>query len=123
MGNPEALWVAGQLHPGTVIVASEQAHYTHRRICGVLGLRFESVPCDQRGRMHLKALARRLEQGEVGMVVATMGSTATGSVDPLPALVDLRDRYGFRLHADAAYGGYFRLADNLATRVHPVTTG
>jgi len=42
-----------------------------------------------------------------------MGTTATGSVDPLPALLDLQRRYGFRLHADAAYGGYYTLVDNL----------
>jgi glutamate/tyrosine decarboxylase-like PLP-dependent enzyme len=113
VANLEALWVAGQLHPGTVIVASDQAHYTHNRICGVLGLPFEPIPSDSRGRMRIDALERRLEKGGVGMVVATVGSTATGSVDPIPEIIDLRDRYGFRLHADAAYGGYFKLADNL----------
>lgn len=113
MANLEALWVAGQLHPGKVIAASEQAHYTHRRICGVLGLPFEPVPCDARGRMRVDALRSRLDRGGIGMVVATVGSTATGSVDPMPEIIDLRDRYGFRLHTDAAYGGYFRLADNL----------
>ena len=41
------------------------------------------------------------------------GTTATGSVDPLPEILALRERHGFRLHADAAYGGYFGLADNL----------
>src|SRR2546422_7934717 len=112
MANLEALWVAGQLRPGAVVVASEQAHYTHQRISAVLGLPFESVPCDGRGRLELAALERRLQRGGVGTVVATIGTTAVGSVDPLPALLALRDRHDFRLHADAAYGGYFRLADN-----------
>jgi glutamate/tyrosine decarboxylase-like PLP-dependent enzyme len=80
----------------------------------VLGLDFESIPCDRRGRLEVEALRRRLDQGGVGVVVATIGTTGTGSVDPLPELLDLRDRYGFRLHADAAYGGYFGLAGNLA---------
>src|SRR5713226_5560686 len=114
MANLEALWVAGQLHPGAAIIASEQAHYTHQRISAVLGLPFESVPCDGRGRLEVAALERRLERGGVGTVVATIGTTAVGSVDPLPALLPLRDRHGFRLHADAAYGGYFGLADNLS---------
>jgi tyrosine decarboxylase/aspartate 1-decarboxylase len=52
-------------------------------------------------------------RGDVGTVVATMGTTATGSVDPLPEILTLRERYGFRIHADAAYGGYFVLAENL----------
>jgi len=114
MANLEALWISGQLRPGTVVVASEQAHYTHQRISAVLGLPFESVPCDGRGRLELAALERRLQGGGVGTVVATIGTTAVGSVDPLPALLALRDRHGFRLHADAAYGGYFGLADNLS---------
>jgi len=113
MANLEALWVAGRLRPGSTIVASQQAHYTHERISGVLGLKFEAVPCDRKGRLDPDALERRLRQGHIGTVVATIGTTATGAVDPLPELLGLRDRYGFRLHADAAYGGYFLLAGNL----------
>lgn len=118
VANLEALWIAGQLHPGKTILASEQAHYTHERISGVLKLNFESVACDSRGRMDLEALKRRLQAGGVGTVVATVGTTAAGAVDPLPALVELRRQYQFHLHADAAYGGYFVLAENLdsATR-------
>ncbi len=118
VANLEALWVAGRLHPEAKVVASEQAHYTHKRISSVLGLQFESIQCDEQGRLDVAALRRRLEQGGIGTVVATMGTTASGSVDPLPELLDLRDRYGFRLHADAAYGGYFTLASNLDAKVH-----
>ena len=113
MANLEALWVAGQLQPGKKILASEQAHYTHGRISGVLQLPFESVPCDAQGRMDVNALAKRLGRGDVGTVVATMGTTATGSVDPLPEILALRAKHGFRIHADAAYGGYFVLTENL----------
>src|SRR5262249_34804749 len=52
--------------------------------------------------------------GGVGTVVATMGTTATGSIDPLHRILALRERHGFRVHADAAYGGYFGLTDALA---------
>jgi glutamate/tyrosine decarboxylase-like PLP-dependent enzyme len=113
MANLEALWVAGQLAPGKTILASDQAHYTHKRINGVLQLRFESVPCDSRARLDLSALKKRLVQGDVGTVVVTMGTTATGSVDPLEEILQLRDKHGFRVHCDAAYGGYFGLAGNL----------
>lgn len=120
MANLEALWVASQLRPGTKVVASEQAHYTHQRISSVLGLRFESIPCDRRGRLDVEALKRCLDQGGVGTVVATIGTTAMGMVDRLPQLLDLRQHYDFRLHADAAYGGYFLLADNLAPETRQV---
>ena len=114
MANMEALWVAGCLNPGKKIVASEQAHYTHHRLSEVLRLPFQSISCDKRARMDLNILEDVLKQGDVGTVVATMGTTAAGSVDPLPEILGLKAKYGFRLHADAAYGGYFFLADNLA---------
>jgi tyrosine decarboxylase/aspartate 1-decarboxylase len=115
IANLEALWVAGQLRPDGVILGSEQAHYTHNRISGVLRLKYEAVGCDALGRMDLNALESRLKRGDVGTVVASMGTTAVGSVDPLPQILALREKYGFRLHADAAYGGYFTLASNLGT--------
>jgi glutamate/tyrosine decarboxylase-like PLP-dependent enzyme len=114
MANLEALWIAGQLRPGKKIVASQQAHYTHQRISSVLKLEFETIPCARNGQIDLPALKSALVKGGIGTVVATIGTTATGAVDPLPELLQLRDHYGFRLHADAAYGGYYGLADNLA---------
>jgi len=114
MANLEALWIAGQVHPGKTILASAHAHYTHARISQVLRLAFESVPCDDRGRMDMGALERRLARGDVGTVVATLGATATGAVDALDTILALQRRFEFRIHADAAYGGYFTLADNLA---------
>ena len=113
MANLEALWVAGKLKPGQRVAASKQAHYTHQRISAVLGLDFVAIECDAKGRMDLADLERRLAEGNIGTVVATMGTTATGSVDPLPEILKLRGRFGFRLHADAAYGGYFGLVDSL----------
>jgi tyrosine decarboxylase/aspartate 1-decarboxylase len=113
MANLEALWIASRLAPGKKVLASSQAHYTHERISAVLGLDFESVAVDRYGRMDMKALGAALERGDVGTVVATIGTTAIGSVDPLDEMLALRGRHGFRLHADAAYGGYFTLAGNL----------
>jgi glutamate/tyrosine decarboxylase-like PLP-dependent enzyme len=116
--NLEALWVAGRMAEGQAgarktVVASEQAHYTHGRISGVLQLPFAAVATDARGRMDLSALEAELRGGAVGTVVATLGTTAVGAVDPLDGILELRKKYGFRVHVDAAYGGYFRLASNL----------
>ncbi|HWE86917.1 MAG TPA: pyridoxal-dependent decarboxylase [Terracidiphilus sp.] len=120
IANLEALWVAGKTTeglgtegPGTKkpnrILASEQAHYTHSRISAVLRLEFGAVRADERGRMDLTALEDELCKGDVGTVVATLGTTAIGAVDPLPEILELKKRYGFRVHVDAAYGGYFKL--------------
>ena len=113
MANLEALWVAGRLRPGQKIVASQQAHYTHSRISEVLQLPYAAVPCNANAQMDLAALEDMLKAGDIGTVVATLGATATGAVDPLPGLLELQKIYGFRIHADAAYGGYYTLVENL----------
>jgi glutamate/tyrosine decarboxylase-like PLP-dependent enzyme len=107
--NLEALWVAGQLAPGRRIVGSEQAHYTHGRISAVLKLEYARIATDDRGRMSMEALESELRKDDVGTVVVTLGTTAIGAVDPLDEVLRLRERYGFRVHVDGAYGGYFRL--------------
>jgi tyrosine decarboxylase / aspartate 1-decarboxylase len=109
MANLEALWVAGELAPGKRIVGSEQAHYTHQRISHVLKLDYTAIATDRCGRMRLDALEDELRKGDVGTLVVTLGTTAIGAVDPLDQILALRERYGFRVHLDAAYGGYFRL--------------
>jgi tyrosine decarboxylase / aspartate 1-decarboxylase len=111
--NLEALWIAGQLHPKKRIVASEMAHYTHERICNVLGLKFQKIRATKKGVMDLKQLETQLKKGLIGTLVVTMGTTGAGVVDPLPEIIGLREKYPFRIHLDAAYGGYFRLADQL----------
>ncbi|MEI9978348.1 MAG: aminotransferase class V-fold PLP-dependent enzyme [Edaphobacter sp.] len=117
--NLEALWVAGELThtedgEPKAVAASDQAHYTHSRITGVLGLPFLSIPSDDNGRMDLTILESLLATDKIGTVVATLGTTAIGSVDPLDQIVALRKKYKFRIHVDAAYGGYFTLASNLS---------
>ena len=73
--------------------------------------------------MDVAALEELLQSGEVGTVVATIGTTGAGSVDPLAEILALRDSAtAFRLHADAAYGGYFPLVDNLAPDAGAPTT-
>jgi tyrosine decarboxylase / aspartate 1-decarboxylase len=115
--NLEALWVAGYYAPEKAIAASNQAHYTHSRISGVLGLPFISMPTDEHGRMDLIILESLLATGIIGTVVVTLGTTAIGSVDPLDQIVALQKKYNFRIHVDAAYGGYFTLASNLSPEV------
>lgn len=117
LANLEALWVANQIHPGKKIVASQQAHYTHNRICGVLQIPFEAIAVDDNARMDVVALEKKLKQGDIGTVVVTLGTTAVGSVDPLPEILALQDKYDFRIHIDSAYGGYYKLVDILPSNV------
>ncbi|MBN9416821.1 MAG: aspartate aminotransferase family protein [Candidatus Eremiobacteraeota bacterium] len=113
LANLEALWIAGCLHPGKRILASSQAHYTHQRICGVLQIPYDALTVDAAARIDVTALEAELAKGDVGTVVATLGTSSVGAVDPLHQILPLAQRYGVRVHVDAAYGGYFRLSEGL----------
>lgn len=109
IANLEALWVARESHPGKAIAYSSDAHYTHARMCGVLGVDGIAIPTDATGRMDLDALAQVLASGRVGTVVATLGTTGLGALDPLPEILALARAHGARVHVDTAYGGFFAL--------------
>lgn len=110
LANLEALWAVRDTYPrGGSVLFSEVSHYSWKRICQILGMRdFAEIPVDTSFRMDLNALEDRLKKEQVLCVVANIGSTGTGSIDDISAILQLRDRYGFHLHIDAAYGGFFR---------------
>src|SRR4051794_6862397 len=109
IANLEALWVARELGPEKAVVHGEGAHYTHARMCQVLGLRAIAAPMDRAGRLDLDAVDAICAREDVGTVVLTPGSTGVGAVDRVDEALQLRERHGVRLHADAAYGGFFTL--------------
>ena len=69
----------------------------------MLGMPWHTVPCDAEFRMRPDALEEVV--GDAAVVAATVGTTATTSVDPLPAIADACERAGAWLHVDAAYAG------------------
>jgi glutamate/tyrosine decarboxylase-like PLP-dependent enzyme len=109
IANLEALFVARETHPGKAVAYSADAHYTHSRMCHLLGVDGTAVPTAADGTMEPQALEELLRTGTIGTVVATAGTTGLGAVDPVHEIVALCQRYGARVHVDAAYGGFFRL--------------
>jgi glutamate/tyrosine decarboxylase-like PLP-dependent enzyme len=109
IANLEALYVARETHPGLGVAYSEEAHYTHARMCGVLGIEGTPVPTDGAGRMDPGALGELLAGGRIGTVVATAGTTGLGAIDPVHEVLAVARRHGARVHVDAAYGGFFTL--------------
>ncbi|WP_263841873.1 pyridoxal phosphate-dependent decarboxylase family protein [Salinibacter sp.] len=109
VANLEALWVARELYPDQALAVAENAHYTHGRMSDVLDVEVVPVSADARGRMDLHSLEQTLEQGGIGTVVLTAGTTGLGAVDPIHDALPLCRAHDARVHVDAAYGGFFRL--------------
>jgi glutamate/tyrosine decarboxylase-like PLP-dependent enzyme len=109
VANLEALWVARSLHPDKAIAFSEQAHYTHGRMCEVISAKSVKLRTDGRGRLDVDDLRAYLKTGRIGTVVVTCGTTALGAVDPIDEVLALQRAYNFRIHVDGAYGGFFKL--------------
>lgn len=110
--NLEALWVSRELRPGKRIAYSKDAHYTHGRMAEVLNVPVVVIPTEIDGRMSLEALEAEMKKGDLAVVVATLGTTGLGAVDPLADIVALAEKYDVRVHVDAAYGGFFTLVQN-----------
>jgi glutamate/tyrosine decarboxylase-like PLP-dependent enzyme len=104
------------------VYASTEAHVVIRRAADMLGLgarAVRAVPVDGEQRMRVDALEAAIAADAAAGIrplalCATAGSTATGSIDPLPALADVAAAHGLWLHVDAAYGGAVVVADELA---------
>jgi aromatic-L-amino-acid decarboxylase len=95
-----ALAAARALRPGGAVYASEQAHFSIEKAARILGLELRRVPVDAEFRMTTDF---PLEAATA--VVATVGTTSSTSVDPVPELARRCAEAGVWLHVDAAYAG------------------
>jgi aromatic-L-amino-acid decarboxylase len=97
-----ALAVARSLHPDRrVVVASEHAHTVTDKAARLLELDLRKVPVDDEYRLRPELL----ELDDACGVVATIGTTGAGAVDPVPEIADRCEAAGAWLHVDAAYAG------------------
>ncbi len=124
-----ALAAARELHPGLrlredgmsgradlpriAIYCSEEAHSSVDKAVMTLGFGLSAlrkIPTDDALRMNAAALAAAVETDRrAGVfplaVVATVGTTSTTAVDPVPAIADICEREKLWLHVDASYAG------------------
>jgi aromatic-L-amino-acid decarboxylase len=95
------------------VYASEQAHSSIDKGIITLGLgqrALRKIPTDKEFRLNAKALAEAIEEDKRNgerpfCVVATVGTTSTSSIDPVPEIVEICEQHAMWLHVDAAYAG------------------
>lgn len=95
------------------IYVSEQAHSSIEKAVITLGLgqrALRKIPTDHEFRLDVRALAAAIEEDSAAgylpfCVVATVGTTSTSSIDPVPEIVPICEQHAMWLHVDAAYAG------------------
>jgi aromatic-L-amino-acid/L-tryptophan decarboxylase len=107
------LAAARQLRPNGVVLCSEHAHSSVDKDCRILGVELRKIVADGEYRLRPDALEEALAAEEVAAVVATVGTTSATSVDPVPAVAELCERFGAWLHVDAAYAGSAMVCEEL----------
>jgi aromatic-L-amino-acid decarboxylase len=99
--------------PKLTMYASEHVHSCADKAAIALGIghrNLRKIPSDAQYRM-MPALLESAIQADLGAgrtpfcVIATVGTTSTASVDPVPAIADITEKYGLWLHIDSAYAG------------------
>jgi aromatic-L-amino-acid decarboxylase len=95
-----ALAAARTQRPGGVVYASEQANFSNEKAARLVGLEYRKVDVDDEHRMRTD-----FPLEDATAVIATVGTTGTTSVDPVPELARRCEEAGVWLHVDAAYAG------------------
>jgi aromatic-L-amino-acid decarboxylase len=111
MADPQARTLGASR--GLTLYCSEEAHSSIEKGAIAIGIGQQNVrkiPVDPEFRMRPEALASAVDTDiAAGLrpfcVVATVGTTSTTSIDPVPAIADIAARHGLWLHVDAAYAG------------------
>lgn len=101
-GNILGLYLARTLGHRRVVY-SETAHYSVEKAARILGMGSLRIPARRGYEFDLETLESVLGEGDV--VVATLGTTETGYVDPLREIARLAAERGALVHVDAAYAG------------------
>src|SRR2546426_5483138 len=118
---------------GGTIYLSDETHLSvlkAARIAGFPDRNVRRIPVDGRFRLRPDRLEAALAEDRAAgrrpfFVVANVGTTNTGAIDPLPEILDIARRHDLWVHADAAYGGLFPLVPRGAAprpRIGPFVT-
>lgn len=124
-----------QLEKQPVLYCSEESHHSVMRAAMVTGIGLDfvrKIATNSASQISISALEEQIIADIANgfhpcMIVACMGATGTGAIDPIDELADLAQKYQLWLHADGAYGGALALSQtnkhhlNGIERAHSIT--
>jgi len=108
-----------------VVYASERSHHSvvkSARLAGIHPDRIRSIPANTQLRLDTDALLSAITGDRAAgltpmLVVASAGTTDTGTIDPLQECAEIASDAGAWFHVDAAYGGFFALTERGRSRL------
>lgn len=111
-----------------VLYVTPHTHHSAAKAARLAGFRSDqivTVDVDDDLRMDVNSLSQRIASDRTDdkqpfLVIASAGTTDTGTVDPLDNIADITSSEGLWLHVDAAYGGFFQLTERGKRTLHGI---
>ncbi len=105
--NLEALWQAKQsrLTDSPIVYAARSAHYSIIKACQILDLDLRYIASEHSEQLSIEALEHACKQHPPLAIIATVGTTTMGAIDPVSECISIAKRYDAWCHIDAAWGG------------------
>jgi len=109
--------IKNEVIPKSVVYLSEQVHHSTQKALRIIGLEdviVRYIPLDDWHKIKPDALNALVEKDKAEglnpfLIVATAGTTDTGTIDPLNDIATIAAQQKLWFHVDAAYGGFFIL--------------
>lgn len=109
--------IKNEIIPKSVVYLSEQVHHSTQKALRIIGLedvQIRHIPLDNNHRIIPQKLHELIEKDKTEglnpfLIVATAGTTDTGTIDPLNDIADIAKQHKLWFHVDGAYGGFFIL--------------
>lgn len=109
--------IKNEIIPKSVVYLSEQVHHSAQKALRIIGLEdviIRYVTLDNNHRINTQNLDELIEKDKADglnpfLIIATAGTTDTGTIDPLSEIADIAKQHKLWYHIDGAYGGFFIL--------------
>lgn len=105
--NLEALWQAKLAQPtaSRIVYAATSVHFSVAKACQILDLKLRYIATNEHDQLSINALEQACQQQKPLVIIATVGTTAMGAIDPVSECISIAKCYDAWCHIDAAWGG------------------
>ena len=112
--------------PDASFIVSEEAHVSFKKCAKILGIKDENlitIETDIYGKMNISKLNKKIEESnllgkKIFCIVATLGTTIRGSIDPIFEIGNICKNNNIWFHIDGSIGGIFAISNNVINKIN-----